>query len=183
MLNVGDHVLVQNQTGNQPTRWDKTGKIVEVRPHNQYLVRMDGSGRVSIRNRRFLRHCFPFVADAKSHTSNFKLPGHSESSPTTNRGDSPSAAQVTSPIALPKKGDSTASDSVDNPASTCPSNDNAAVIPVTPTVEPTSLTNPQDTSTNTNNVRRSKRVPQPRRTISIAMSGKSHNYQPVQPLT
>ena len=54
-LKIGDHVLVQNQTGNQPTRWDKTGLVTEVLPHDQYLIRMDGSGRCTLRNRRYLR--------------------------------------------------------------------------------------------------------------------------------
>ena len=64
-LKIGDHVLVQNQTGNQPTRWDKTGLVTEVLPHDQYLIRMDGSGRCTLRNRRYLRHCSPFMSDPR----------------------------------------------------------------------------------------------------------------------
>ena len=33
-LNVGDSVLVQNQTGNYPSRWDITGVVVEVKEHD-----------------------------------------------------------------------------------------------------------------------------------------------------
>ena len=62
-LQVGETVSVQNQTGNHPLRWDKTGRIVEVHDHGQYVVRMDGSGRCSLRNRRFLRRCRPFCVD------------------------------------------------------------------------------------------------------------------------
>ena len=54
-LRVGDHVRVQNQVGNEPLRWDKTGIVVEVRQHDQYVVRIDGSGRVTVRNWKFLR--------------------------------------------------------------------------------------------------------------------------------
>ena len=36
-------------------RWLKTGRVTECLPHRQYRVRMDGSGRVTLRNRRFLR--------------------------------------------------------------------------------------------------------------------------------
>ena len=36
-------------------RWNRTGRIVEVLPFRQYRIRMDGSGRVTIRNRRFLK--------------------------------------------------------------------------------------------------------------------------------
>ena len=49
----GDTVRIQNQTGNHPIKWDKTGRVVEVR--HQYLVRVDGSGRTTLRNRKFLR--------------------------------------------------------------------------------------------------------------------------------
>jgi len=42
-LRVRDHVRIQNQTGSYPTKWDKTGQIVEVRQFHQYVIRMDGS--------------------------------------------------------------------------------------------------------------------------------------------
>ena len=54
-LKVGDWVSVQNQTGNFPTRWDTTAEVVEVRPHDQYVVKTHGSGRFTVRNRKFLR--------------------------------------------------------------------------------------------------------------------------------
>ena len=58
-LPVGSVVRVQNQTGNKPKRWDRTGLIVEALPNLQYKVRMDGSGDVTLRNRRFLRKITP----------------------------------------------------------------------------------------------------------------------------
>ena len=54
-LAVGDLVRVQNQTGPHPKKWDKTGCVVEVHQHDQYNVKMDGSGRTTLRNRKFLR--------------------------------------------------------------------------------------------------------------------------------
>ena len=54
-LSVGDKVLVQNQTGRAPNKWDKPGVIVECKPHNQVNVMMDGSRKVSLRNRQFVR--------------------------------------------------------------------------------------------------------------------------------
>jgi len=36
-------------------KWDKSGYIVEALPHRQYRVKVDGSGRVTLRNRRFLK--------------------------------------------------------------------------------------------------------------------------------
>jgi hypothetical protein len=61
-LKVGDHVRVQNQTGPAPLRWDRTGDVIEVRQHDQYAVKVHGSGRVTLRNRKFLRKYVPFVA-------------------------------------------------------------------------------------------------------------------------
>ena len=58
-LQVSDHVFIQNQHGAHPSKWDKSGKIIDVKPHNQYLVKVNGSGRVTVRNRRFLRKFTP----------------------------------------------------------------------------------------------------------------------------
>ena len=51
----GDRVLIQNQTGTKPTKWDRSGTVVEVRDFNKYIVKVDGSGRLTLRNRRFLK--------------------------------------------------------------------------------------------------------------------------------
>ena len=41
-------------------KWDKSDTVVEVMQYDQYKIRMDGSGRVSVRNRKFLRKIVPF---------------------------------------------------------------------------------------------------------------------------
>lgn len=51
-LSTGARVRIQNQAFN---RWDRTGVITEVLPYRQYTIRLDGSGRLSPRNRRHLR--------------------------------------------------------------------------------------------------------------------------------
>ena len=38
----------------------KTGVIVEIKPFQQYTVKIDGSGRVTLRNRKHLRKFTPF---------------------------------------------------------------------------------------------------------------------------
>ena len=58
-LRVGDRCFVQNQMGNYRTKWDRTGSVVEIRDHDQYVVKVDGSGRLTKRNRRFLRAFSP----------------------------------------------------------------------------------------------------------------------------
>ena len=37
----------------------QTGTVIEVRQFDQYIVRVDGSGRVTLRNRKFLRRYLP----------------------------------------------------------------------------------------------------------------------------
>ena len=58
-LNVGDRCYVQNQTGNFPKRWDRSGTVVEMYDHDSFAVKIDGTGRVTRRNRRFLRKFSP----------------------------------------------------------------------------------------------------------------------------
>ena len=67
-LFVGDCVRIQNQTGPQPNKWDKTGSVVEVRQFDQYVVRVDGSGRMTLRNRKFLRKYVPVIPRPPRHT-------------------------------------------------------------------------------------------------------------------
>ena len=50
-LVVGDRVACQNV---RTRKWDRCGLITELKGHRQYSVRMDGSGRLTIRNRRHL---------------------------------------------------------------------------------------------------------------------------------
>ena len=65
-LEIGDIVLIQNVTGNHPNRWDTTGTVVEALDNRQYSVRMDGSRRIRLRNRRHLRKVAPLQASGMS---------------------------------------------------------------------------------------------------------------------
>ena len=67
-LKVGDTVIVQNQLGNHPRKWDKTGTVIEVKQHNQYLIKIDGSGRATLRNRQFLRKYTPYAQSVQTRT-------------------------------------------------------------------------------------------------------------------
>ena len=60
-LACGDHVAIQDQSNPAKSgRWTKTGLVIELLGHDSYLVKVDGSGRTTQRNRRFLRHIFPY---------------------------------------------------------------------------------------------------------------------------
>ena len=64
-LVVGDKVFIQNQTGPHPKKWDKTGTVTEVKQHDQYVIKVDGSGRVTLRNRKFLRRYLPVIPEPR----------------------------------------------------------------------------------------------------------------------
>ena len=53
--------MLQNQhgAGKASKRWDRTGLVVDDLGHNKYRVKVDGSGRVTDRNRQFLRQFTP----------------------------------------------------------------------------------------------------------------------------
>ena len=59
----GQHVFIQNQkaAGNLAKRWDKTEVVLENLGYDKYSVKVDGSGRVTDRNRRYLRNFKPAV--------------------------------------------------------------------------------------------------------------------------
>ena len=55
-LPVGTFVAIQDQRSKKELRkWIHTGVIVEVLPFRQYRIKVDGSGRLWLRNRRFLK--------------------------------------------------------------------------------------------------------------------------------
>lgn len=68
-LKAGERCFVQNQTGNHPKKWDRTGTIVEQGHHNQYLIKIDGSGRLTKRNRQFIRTFKPASATIEAAPS------------------------------------------------------------------------------------------------------------------
>ena len=62
-LDVGTAVAIQNQSGNNPTKWDKTGIIIENKPNSKVVIRVDGSRRITVRNRRFVKP----IGDVQKH--------------------------------------------------------------------------------------------------------------------
>ena len=59
-LSFGQEVRIQNQAGEKPKRWDNTGVVVKCKGFDQYLVKNDGSGRLTLRNRQFLKPIVPY---------------------------------------------------------------------------------------------------------------------------
>ena len=52
-LPVGTYVLLQSKN----KRWNKQGIVVEKLDHRQYNIKVKGSGRITLRNRRFIKPC------------------------------------------------------------------------------------------------------------------------------
>ena len=61
-------VQVQNQRGPHSNKWDLSGTVIEALAFEAYLVRMDGSGRITKRNRQYLKQIFPYKS-ALQHSS------------------------------------------------------------------------------------------------------------------
>ena len=87
-LKVGDHVFVQNQTGRNSSKWEKSGIVTEEAAYDKYSVKVDGSGRVTDRNQRVLRafrpdliqppqeRPFPFSMSTNSSDKDQREPTH-----------------------------------------------------------------------------------------------------------
>ena len=56
-LREGEAVLIQNQdnSSGRGNKWDRQGRVIAAKSNDQYLVKVDGTGRLTLRNRRFLR--------------------------------------------------------------------------------------------------------------------------------
>ena len=173
-LKVGDYVIVQNQSGNHPLRWDKTGRIVDTHAHGQYIIRLDGSGRCTLRNRRFLRQCNPFCKDSpvmpESVYTKTPVPETNISSghhPAGNLFTPISDLQTTTPTI---------------PDPPCEQNNSTDLREVNPTTVPEATNDmgtdkPTPSSTvNPPPPRRSQRQRKPRRVLSLTLQGQSHEH-------
>ena len=47
---IGDHIFEQNWLSNAPGKWDCSGVILESKEHDQYVVKIAGTGRLTLRN-------------------------------------------------------------------------------------------------------------------------------------
>ena len=143
-LAVGDYVRLQNQVGPEPLRWDKTGNVIEVRQHDQYVVRVDGSGRVTLRNRKFLRKYIPVSPPTHRLSIDSDLPTASRS-PTGPSASPPTpVASAPAPLDLPQPppGFTSATPASPPPGSTPPSPGSASAHPDSASPPPGSASPP-----------------------------------------
>ena len=52
-LQVGNHYRIQNQHGRFSRKWDRREIVVEVKGNDQCIIKVDGSGRLTLRNRKY----------------------------------------------------------------------------------------------------------------------------------
>ena len=89
-LDVGNKVLIQNQrgAGKIAKKWERTGQVIESLGYNKYRVKVDGSGRISDRNRQFLRRITPVTSTLPGPTPSthcHDTPAESQDTPTVSR--------------------------------------------------------------------------------------------------
>ena len=152
-LNVGDSVQILNQLGIRPTKWNNTGFVTEVLLHRQYRVVLDGSQRVTLPNRWFLKKILPFCQ--KIEASSFELPVTNQPAPlTTTEGYSPKTLAPAGPV------------STTEPEVAAPRLDD----------RPISITQPKPPSHNKQlPPRRSTRERRPPRPLSPKLTGQLHD--------
>ena len=81
-IEVGKRVYIQNQANK---KWDRSGTITEATKYRQYTVKMDGSGRLSKRNRRHLKVIHEDHSNTNSGTSNPTVVVHQQVPRTTRK--------------------------------------------------------------------------------------------------
>lgn len=74
----GSRVLVQDQHSGM---WNRAGTVVEDKGSRQYIIRLDGSGRVSLRTRQHLRPCHTPAPAEEAGDVNGQAPEASPASP------------------------------------------------------------------------------------------------------
>ena len=168
-LQLGDSVQIQNQTGNHPNKWFGTGVIAGVLPHRQYQVVKDGSRRVTLRNRRFLKKILPVSRkdfDLTPELSPVTTPGVTTEEP--DRGDGGACVQ---PATVNTEEASTPAHQGERPQNVYRCDDETQgtpqdqIIPDETDIRPPEVFQP---------VRRSMRRAVPRKMFSAKLKGKTH---------
>ena len=64
-VRIGTTVAIQEPNSKGYRCWVTTGIVVEILPHCQYHVHLDGSNRITLRNRRFIKHITPNLTNER----------------------------------------------------------------------------------------------------------------------
>ena len=99
-LQIGDRCFVQNCRGNHPKKWGLSGTVVRKKRHHKYEIKLDGSGRLTTRNRRQLRKFMPMTTSiaGKRELRPIALPA---ARPNLNRNPEALQEECQSPVLVP----------------------------------------------------------------------------------
>ena len=99
-LPVGSRVIIQNQhgAGKFAKKWDRTGLVVDDLGYDKYRIKVDGSGRVTDRNRQFLRQFSPVTPSQPGPSPS---PNHAEQSEAPPTIVEPAAPDYTDQSTIP----------------------------------------------------------------------------------
>ena len=75
-------MYIQGQNGTSPRRWSKSGVIVQSLPFQSYLVLIDGSRKLTKRNRQYLRRFVPFSQSFSNPSDPYIRPPTTDAPPT-----------------------------------------------------------------------------------------------------
>ena len=100
-LPIGTPVAIQNHSGWYPNKWDKTGVIIEVKPHEQIVIKEDGNRRLTLRNRRFIRELDPGKTSLRNHTAGPRRMRHYDKTPSL--WNPPPPTTITPPQSTPPR--------------------------------------------------------------------------------
>ena len=167
-LNLQDNVAVQNQNGNHPNRWDRTGKVIEKLPFRQYKVKMDGSNRVTLRNRKFLRKIHPICAEP--YMAHLEPGTHHRCDMDRQRLQEPHNCSINTETLSPPTPD------------TPPPIPDTSVPPTVPDL-PINNGNAGESTPAPDGLRRSARIPIPRKVFEASNRGKSHCYRGINDIS
>ena len=173
-LELGDSVQIQNQTGNHPGKWNNTGIISGVLPNRQYQVITDGSRRVTLRNRRFLKRISPVSRKPYDSTLDISpsTPPHIEqpSSPHTPLAHVNQPASTSTPPSPPTPTPMRIPDQYPRVRNTLVDDMPAELVSPSECVDTLAPSGPND------GVRRSTRPRVQRKVFNARMDGKTHEW-------
>ena len=98
-LPLGTPVLIQNTSNHlqRSKKWDKTGVITEVLPAQQYHIRLDGSGSITLRNRRFLHPYHKIIDTTIIPSATYDITNSTHAPIQTTTPPTPSSPPTTTP--------------------------------------------------------------------------------------
>ena len=155
-VSKADHPpLLQKKKKLYPNKWHSTGVVAEVLPNRQYRVVLDGSRRMTLRNRRFLKKILP--VSRRIYNDSFDSLADEQVQPTPPDPAQPPSILPEEPVVAIEE----------PPLPSVETEDQPVVVDTPPPPSPPVVHDGAP-------LRRSSREKAPRRIFSAKLKGKSH---------